>query len=72
MHHSSEMHFFNHINPTDLQMINATDVQLRYGRLIEEKRPLAMKSLLTDPNKTMFLDDTPLYMQDSDSIPSTR
>lgn len=66
--HSKELHFFNNFNPTG-ETINATDLQVRYGRLIEEKCPLAMKSLLTDQRKLMFLDDTPLYMQDSDSVP---
>jgi Sulfotransferase domain len=67
-HQSKELHFFNQFN-SKTQTINATDLQIRYGRLIETKCPLAMKSLLTDQSKLMFLDDTPVYMQDSDSIP---
>jgi hypothetical protein len=66
--HSKELHFFNNFEEM-AQTINATDLQIQYGRLIEEKCPLAMKSMLTDESKSMFLDDTPLYMQDSDSVP---
>lgn len=66
--HSKELHFFNNFN-SNPETINATDLQEQYGRLIETKCPVAMKSLLTDQSKLMFLDDTPLYMQDSDSVP---
>lgn len=66
-----ELNYFNYNatveagfeDPMDQQSLQAT-----YASTIKETCPLAFETLSNKSN-TMYLDDSPLYMQDSDSIP---
>lgn len=66
-----ELNYFNYNatveagfeEPMDQQSLQAT-----YASTIKEACPLAVETL-SNKSSTMYLDDSPLYMQDSDSIP---
>ena len=64
-----ELFFFNNLPASDKMMfIDQGDLQTKYSNLIQKKCPMATAALESDVNK-MYLDDTPLYMQDSHIMP---
>jgi hypothetical protein len=66
--HTTELFFFNNLSLMTAPIINQTEQQIQYANHIQARCPVATESLLNDTRK-MYLDDTPLYIQDSDSIP---
>eukprot|EP00545_Synedropsis_sp_CCMP1620_P007040 CAMPEP_0119006388 /NCGR_PEP_ID=MMETSP1176-20130426/2267_1 /TAXON_ID=265551 /ORGANISM="Synedropsis recta cf, Strain CCMP1620" /LENGTH=422 /DNA_ID=CAMNT_0006958297 /DNA_START=84 /DNA_END=1349 /DNA_ORIENTATION=- len=67
---TKELNFFNqHVDGIDVTgTIEQHALQTSYANLIKKDCPLAVEVLSDDPQK-MYLDDSPLYMQDSDTIP---
>ena len=62
-----ELFFFNNITGMNGE-IDQLELQKQYADLIQMKCPLAVADLQSNSSK-MYLDDTPLYMQDSHQIP---
>jgi hypothetical protein len=62
-----ELNFFNRIEDADPE-IDQRELQIRYSNLIQSKCPLATDTLAKDASM-MYLDDSPLYLQDSHSVP---
>lgn len=66
--HTTELFFFNNASLMYAPIIDQTEQQIQYANHIQARCPVATEILLNDTRK-MYLDDTPLYIQDSDSIP---
>jgi hypothetical protein len=66
---TKELFFFNNITDSDkMKYIDQGALQAKYSHLIQNKCPVATATLVNDAKK-MYLDDTPLYIQDSHLIP---
>jgi hypothetical protein len=65
---TKELFFFNSISIHNNEEIPQAEYQERYANLIKTMCPLAVGSLQKDRRK-LYLDDTPLYMQDSHMVP---
>jgi Sulfotransferase domain len=64
---TKELFFFNNITGMNGE-IDQLELQKKYADLIQTKCPLAVADLVSNSSK-MYLDDTPLYIQDSNEIP---
>jgi hypothetical protein len=62
-----EIFFFNRITEVNGE-IDQLELQKQYASIIKNKCPLAVADLESNSSK-MYLDDTPLYIQDSHEIP---
>lgn len=67
--YTRELHFFNNISgANEMKDMDQGELQTEYSNLIQSNCPAATAALMNDTNK-MYLDDTPLYIQDSHLIP---
>jgi hypothetical protein len=66
---TKELFFFNNITDSDkMKYIDQGALQANYSNFIQNKCPVAIATLVNDAKK-MYLDDTPMYIQDSHLIP---